>query len=251
VSGHDAALYMVRVKVKWQEEHKVLGALNDDGAYLGQLLRGYMQELEVTNEDETNTVRCGKAKLDQERDELFVTTTHGQSGMSGNLYDKNRVHKARQNLTDTHEVVGAALFRLPKNKKIGWLCVHVNHRRSSKGLLVDALEARFKEDFKNLKLEVVPAQMGAAFRQAVERDLVERVALVRFDRASDRANPSIDKWIEGGVDARLELDITAHHRGVLLKPSMLKRYVVDGETAVLGEMLTFAGIQFENAKVQV
>jgi hypothetical protein len=248
VSGHAAALYMVRVKVKWAPEYKALGALNEDGAYLGELLRGYMKELEVKSVDEINTIRCESAELDG--DELFVTVTHGVTGIAGNLYDVNRVHKARQDVTDSHEVVGAALFRLPRNASVGWLCVHVNNRRSCKALLADALEERFKDDFPKLKLEVPASQMGAAFKQAVDQDRVEKVALVRFDRATDRANPSLDKWIEGDVDARLELDITARQRGLRLMPNLLKRYV-HGETDVFGEMLIFQGMEFQQAKVAV
>jgi hypothetical protein len=192
VSGHSGALYTVRVKVKRADGYKAFGDLSEDGAYLGEVLRGYMKELTVESADENRHVRCHRTTVSA--DDLFVRVTHGESGMVGDIVDKHGVLKTRQGLTDSQNVMGAALFRLPRKASIGWLCVHVNHRRSCKGLLVDALTERFRQDFRDLKLEVKPCQLGSAFKQAVDDGRVEKVSLVRLDRASDRANPSLDKW---------------------------------------------------------
>jgi len=45
---------------------------------------------------------------------------------------------------DTQLVRHGALFRLPADATDGWLCVHSNHRRGSKGLLMDGLMDRFR-----------------------------------------------------------------------------------------------------------
>jgi hypothetical protein len=246
--GHSAALYTVQVKVKRKEDYRLLGDLNGEGAYLGEVIVGYTYELDVRNPDATNRVRVRRATL-EEGDEVFIVVTHGQSGVVGDIVDDEDNLKTHQEETDSQNVIGAALFRLPRNGTLGWLCVHVNNRRSCKTLLTNAIKDRLKDDFRRLMLEVVPAQIGGAFLAAVNDGRIDKVSLVRMERVGDRANASTDKWVPGNVAAKLELDITAQG-GIRIIPTLIRQFL-GGDANAFGEILTFQDMHFDEAKVQV
>lgn len=246
--GHSAALYTVQVKVKRSDEYRLFGDLDGQGAYLGEAIIGYTRELDVRNDDATSRVQVQRASH-EEGDEVFIVVTHGQSGVVSDIVDKHDILKAHQDATDSQNVMGAALLRLPRNGTLGWFCVHINNRRSCKALLTGAIKKRLGGDFRWLMLEVTPAQIGGAFRAAVNDGRIDEVKLVRLERVGGRANASTDKWVPGGVDAKLELDITALH-GIRLIPTLVQRFL-GGDANAFGEILRFEGMTFDAAKVRV
>lgn len=244
--SHSGAVYTLQVKVKRQDEYRLLGDLDGGGQYLGDAFKGYLHELRRTNLDQTKTVACSSTRLDDH--DLFAMVQHGERGLVGEIVDDTNVLRHRQVSTDSQNVKCGVLFRLPRASSLGWLCVHVNHGRSCKGLLVDALTERFRGDFSHLMLEVRPCQLAAAFRQAVDDDMVEKVTLSRLERATDRANAASAKWVPPGVGAKLALEIAAqagHVTADLLKGALRN------DRAAWDDLLRFGDIEFERAVVQV
>jgi hypothetical protein len=127
-SNHAGALYTVRARIKRSEDCRPFGDLNGDGAYLGQALLGYLDGLAASNEDNTRTVTCDSVHL--RGDELEALVRHGQSGVAGDIVDKDGNHKARQTITDSQLVRCGALFRLPRDATLGWLCVRLSYHHA-------------------------------------------------------------------------------------------------------------------------
>jgi hypothetical protein len=175
---------------------------------------------------------------------------HGQSGIAADIVSDIGELRVRQQLSDSTRVRCAVLVYIPAAETIGWMAVHNNNNRYVKGLLMQALIARFRHDFPGLILEVSPYVLGSVLREAVDRDRVEKVTLVKLERPSDRANADIDKWVRSDLSARVELAIEARGRKEHVIPSLLRRFL-GGDQDVYGEIVVFEGLTFDEAKVQV
>lgn len=242
---HRAAVYTVRVRGKRGSDYHPFGDIDGKGANLALALQGYLGEFQTESDDETRMVTCDTAKLDG--DDLLVSLRHGQRGLSAEIVGPDGVERYHQTPPDTQLVRHGALFRLPADSTDGWLCVHSNHRRGSKGLLMDGLTARFRQDFGDLLIEVLPCQLAAAFREAVEHDRVQKLKLVRMDQPSDRATRELDKWVRHNAKAKIELDITSAAR---LLPGLIQERL-GGNYDTMDTILEFNGIHFDQAKVEV
>jgi hypothetical protein len=242
---HRAAVYTVRVRPKRTSDYRPFGDIDGKGASLAVALQGYLGEFEKESDDETRLVACDTATIDG--DDLLVMLRHGQRGLTAEIIGPDGAERYHQTPPDTQLVRHGALFRLPADATDGWLCVHSNHRRGSKGLLMDGLMDRFRGDFGDLMIEVLPCQLAAAFREAVEHDRVQKLKLVRMDSPTDRATQALNKWVRRNANARLELDITSTAR---LLPALIQQRL-GGDHDTMTTILEFNGIHFDQAKVEV
>lgn len=210
-------------------------------------LNGYLPELSASTEDSLKDVSVASHKVDGH--DLKAMMHEGRRGVGADIFDGNGDFKVRQLPVDTSEVKCGVVFRLPPSETTGFLAVHVSNGRSVKSLLADALVRRFREDFPELMLEIKPAALGAAVRQAVNEGRIDRIRLTRLDRPRDRANTGEGKWIPRQNAAQISLEVKGW-RGSRLLPDRIKRFL-DGEQGVFGEIIEFDGLEFDEAHVEV
>ena len=128
--------------------------------------------------------------------------------------------------------------------------MHINNNRGAKTLLTEGIQERFRQDFSKLTMLIEPCQVSAALRLAVDQDKLNKIKLVRIERANDRANQSTGKWVHGDADARLELEIGRMRNGRHLIPGPIKRFL-GGDNQLFGEIVEFQGMTFDEVKVEV
>lgn len=248
--SHRAAVYTVRVRRKWDrsesKECRSLGDIDEAGTYLRDVFERYCADFESLSEDETKVVRCTDCSL--VGNDLLLTTQHGQNGLAADIVGASGELRLRQTPEDTQLLRCGALFRLPPADDIGWLAIHVAHGRGVKGLLEKGLLQQFRDEFPDLKLEIVPFVHESTLKAAVDHDQIDKVKLVKYERPDDRAAAATDKWVPAGVVGRLELDITA--RGTRVVSDLIRRFL-HGEVDVFQNIVEFQGITFDQAKVEV
>jgi hypothetical protein len=249
--GHRAAVYTVRVKRarKRTDKYRPLGNIDEAGTYIGEVLEGLLTDgFSVSNADESKMVGCDFAELDGQ--DLKAAMLHGESGFVSDLFDQHGKLKAHQVAPDTQQVRCGVLFRLPPDQDRGWLAVHANNRRSAKGLMQAQLNADLKEHFPDLTLEITPYVDEAALKKAVE-DHLSKVRLVRHEPPDDHAVAMTDKWVASDAEARLELAISTPERGRKLLSGLVSQFLKNQKAADFESIVTFEGIQFDEAKVEV
>jgi hypothetical protein len=250
--SHRAAVYTVRVRRKWDrsedKRYRLLGDIDEQGTYLRDVLERYCSDpaFASLSADGTKVVHCVGCSV--EGDELLLTTKHGQNGLAADIVDASGELRLRQTPDDTQLLKCGALFRLPREDETGWLAVHVAHGRGVKGLLEKGLQDRFREEFRDLKLEIVPFVQELILKAAVDHDQIDKVKLVKYEQPNDRAAAATDRWVPAGVVGRLELDITA--RGTRVVSDLVKRFL-GGDRSVRHNIVEFQGITFDQAKVEV
>jgi hypothetical protein len=202
--------------------------------------------LKSVSADETKLVRCTESSTSG--DELLLTTQHGQNGLAADIVGASGELLLRQTPDDTQLLRCGSLFRLPPADDTGWLAVHVAHGRGVKGLLEKGLLEHFRDEFDNLKLEIVPFVHESTLKAAVEHNQIDKVKLVKFEQPNDRAAAATSRWVPAGVVGRLELDITA--RGTRVLGDLVRRFL-GGDRSVFNNIVEFQGITFDQAKVEV
>ena len=247
--SHRAAVYTVRVHGRSKpSDTRLLGDIDDRGSSLLQVLAKYVDGLKSESDDHLRVVRALSHAV--EGDELQLMLQHGQSGVAADIVSDAGELRVHQELSDTTRVRCAVLMHLPAAEANGWMAVHNNNNRYVKGLLMQALTARFRHDFPDLILGAPPYVLGSVLREAVERDRVEKVTLVKMERPSDRANADTDKWVESDLGARVELGIAPRGRDKHLISGLLRRFL-GGDEHAYGEIVVFGGLTFDEAKIQV
>ncbi len=203
--AHNAAVFSVYVHPVYKpSELRRLGNFNNKGAALASALRAYVSGLHEKDGDRTLEV----VRDNLSGDELQLVVKHGQSGVSADIYDKNRKKRLHQNPDDTHEITSGVLFQLPKAQDMGWLAVHVHGNRSPKQILYRALSMRFRAEHE-LKLVVAPVVSTAMLIQAVEEGKLNSVKLTRLERPTDARKRITQKWVRHDQRARIEVLIRA------------------------------------------
>jgi hypothetical protein len=248
--SHRAAAYTVRIRRKRDRsgDFCLLGDIDGEGTRLISVLDNYFEDLESTNEDETKVVRC--LSCDLGGDELVLVAQHGQNGVAADIIDTEGDLRLRQRPEDTQLLRCGSLFRLPPSETTGWLVVHVNNGRGIKGLLQKGILKRFRDDFPQLMLDITPFVEPSVLKEAVDRDRIDKVKLVKFEQPNDRAASATSRWVPTGAVGRLELDISTRGQTARLLSGFLQRFL-GGESAVFSEIVEFQGITFDEAKVEV
>jgi hypothetical protein len=249
VMGHRAAVYTVRVHRRSKRtDYRLLGDIDNRGSSLLRQLDKYMIGLKSDSADHSRVIRALSHVIDG--DELQLMLQHGQNGIAADIVTEAGELRIHQEPSDMTRVRSAVLMQLPAAETLGWMAVHNNNNHYVKGLLMQALTARFRHDFPDLILDVSPYVLGSVFREAVERDRVEKVTLVKLERPSDRANADTDKWVQSDLGARVQLGIEPRGRDKHLIPGLLQRFL-GGDRQAYEEIVVFQGLTFDEAKVQV
>lgn len=246
--SHRAAIYTIQVyKKRRPSETRLLGDIDGSGTYIADRFRSYLTGFAHADSGTGKSVRCEAA--DQDGHEVRVTFEAGESGVVADIYDRQGAHRLRQEATDTQFVRCASLFRFDPAQKIGWWAVHHNHGRSAKRLVQDRLLEAFNHQHDDLTLRIDPAVNGAALAKAIDDGRLDAITLTRLEKPSDRSAASTDTWVKASDRARLELRVVGD-RGHRLKTAAVKRFL-NGNAQAFGDIVTFEGIRFDEAKVSV
>jgi hypothetical protein len=249
--SHRAGLYTVKVRPnrKPKDPPHLLGDIDGQGTALIDVLSGIAQGgLAVSTEDGLKAIAC--VSTTASGDQLRLVVQHGQTGVAADIVDANGAPRIHQRVDDQHRVKCAALFILPPAQGMGWLAVHVNNGRGITGLLVKGMVSEFRQGLPDLVMEITPLVLESALKEAVDEDRIDKVKLVRYETATDRAVQDTDKWIRTGADGKLELSITPRGPGRII-PEKVKRYLSDQDSATFRSIVEFQGITFDEAKVEV
>jgi hypothetical protein len=229
-----ASVYTLRLQAK-------SGArpLGDLGGILADELDGFVE----TSPDGRRSLRVVETQADG--DDLFLVLQHGEAGVAAEIVDASGDVRLRRLPDDAQLVRCACLFRLPPAEEQGSLVLHVNDGHGPKELLEAGMRRRLSGRLPGVALELGRPDEQAALRAAVAADRVEKVKLVKLERPGDRAIAAVDKWVAAGAAARVELDV-----GGKIEPALIGRHLA-GDRAAFAEIVEFAGLTFDQAKVQV
>lgn len=249
--AHRASIYSVRVhKRNHPTEFVPLGALDDDARYLGDFLVDLLDPKTFVCVDELGEreVICEARQLAGEDDaDVQAIFFSGERGVRANIMRKDGQLGFEQMPTDTQLLRCGSVFRLPRIETVGWWSCHLNKARSVKSLLAPELVARFQREFPELILKIEPVVNRAAFQAALEEGRLLSATLSKYERPSDIA--ANDKWSADDTGLKLDLSIKPE-RGKLL-PSSLALKAFKKETAALGSVVEFRGIDFDSASFEV
>lgn len=249
--SHRAAVYTVKVRYRGKpgSEGCPLGDIDNAGTALIAELNSYLKDFTSKAEDDSKVVSCTDCQING--DELEVVMQHGQNGVAADIIDPDGNLRIRQVPEDTQLLRCGCLFRLPKSQHIGWLVVHINNRRSVKGLLENGLKEKLRANFPDLVLEIVPCVQSSVLMEAVRNNQIDKVKLVKIEQPSDRASAAINKWIQTGIFGRLELSISPRGKGTHILTDLLTRFFADESERVFQQIVEFGGMTFDEAKVEV
>jgi hypothetical protein len=252
--AHRAALYTIRVKraYKRKDKYRPFGDVDESGVYLGDVLEGYLSgdDFVGISNDRSKIVQCEEATLDGE--DLQAVMLHGQSGIAADIFDSAGKFRIHQETDDTHQIRCGVLLRLPRGEEIGWLAAQVINGRSAFGLMKVALGQAFKEEFEveKLLLEITPFVQGSVLREAIEKNRLDKIRLVKYEEPDDRAVAETNRWVPAGDAARLEVQYTAREKAKHLSAGLIKKYLGGDQTA-FRQIVEFQGIEFDEATVTV
>lgn len=248
--GHRVSLYTVQVRPKRDKsaDFRLLGDIDNNGTSLADVLSTYMDtDFEVVNAENTTSLRCETAIV--QGDEVFATFLHGQTGVAADIVNKEGDLRIRQSIDDTQRVRCAALLRLPKAAHTGWLAAHSNNGRAPKGLLEQGIQEKFRDQYPQLILEIRPLVLASVLDAAVAENRIDKVKLRKLERSTDRG-AGAGKWVDEGVDAKIELSITPSGRAKRILSALPRRFL-EGDKSAFGEIVQFEGMQFDEARVEV
>jgi hypothetical protein len=246
--GQRALIYTLHVHKKYKPDELVpLGDIDGQGTYLGTYLESMFKGGFAAESDDTNKeVRCDVSQL--AGDDLQLAFLHGESGLVADIMNEHNQLRLRQAVTDKQLVRCGSLFRLPRNQKHGWWAVHVNNNRAAKGLVQTEMVKRFRRDFPELMLVVRPSVMSAVLRQALDDERLKSIKLVKYDRSSDFAYAN--QWLAQNTRAKIELRVSPLARGGQLV-AKLARKAIGGDDNAYGKIVSFAGLDFDEARLEV
>jgi hypothetical protein len=231
-----AALYTVRLRMPAGGAQPPLGTLRDA---IAAELDGFVE----TSPDGGRSLRVVETEVDG--DDVFAVLQHGEAGVAAEIVDADGRMRLQRLPDDAQLVRCACLFRLPAVAEQGMLVLHVNDGHGPKELLEAGLRRRLDGRLGAAVLELGRPDEREVLREAVAANRVEKVKLVKIQRAGDGAFAAVDKWVSAGDAARVELDV-----GGRIEPALIGRHLA-GDEAAFAEIVEFAGLTFDQAKVQV
>jgi len=236
-----AAIYSLAVRPRRGKEVP-LGDIDGAGTSLQDVLVRILDGFAATSADGTRVVVAAVAARDA--DDLLAIVQHGVRGIAADIVDGSGGLRFRQTPEDLQLIRCGCLFRLPPASTAGMLAVHVANGRGVKELFEQGLGAQFSSLFPGLRLGIERVAEPGALRDAVAQHRVEKVSLLLRDGAATVADAG--KWVAVGEPAGISLDVT----GVPIQSRALDRYLA-GETAALDDIVRFAGITFDRARIGV
>lgn len=247
--GHKSTVYNVRVRRKRDPDtYLPLGNIDGGGTWLLEVLKRYMQDLDVADADEERRVQSTSVK--RSGVELYVSLLHGQTNLVSDIFGKAGTLNYRQVSDDTQKVRCACLLRLPPAEDMGFLATHNNNGRAIKGLLEKGIQAQFREQFPDLVLSIKPFIEGSVFQEALSAGRLLKLKLIRIDRAEDPAEQGLGKWVERGTAAKQEMTLTPRAKGAYLR-TRLPLEAIRGSEQAFGQLLEFEDQTYDQARVEV
>jgi hypothetical protein len=143
----------------------------------------------------------------------------------------------------------AALLRLPPAGRTGWLAAHSNNGRAVKGLMDKGIREKFREHYPQLILEISPLVLSSVLDTAIEENRIDKVKLRKLERATD-IGAGAGKWVDEGVNAKIELSITPSGKAKHILTALPRRFL-RGDESAFGEIVQFEGMQFDEARIEV
>ena len=248
--GHRAALYQVQVRKKHSRvdsEARLLGDFDEAGTSLIDGLAVILEDLEAETQDGEKLIRV--MDVDVQGDQLRVLVQHGQSGVVADIDGRVPGRHFHQVADDTQRVKCAVFFRLPPARRLGALAVHINNGRGVTGLLKREIREQFRQRFDDATLDIEPVISGDVLDEALQREAIEQIILRKYDRPQDRAGGDVTKWVRANEIGKLELKISPYAKTQQLMGGLIRRFRRDPR--VFPEIVEFAGIRFDEARVQV
>jgi hypothetical protein len=242
-----AALYAVSVRPS-RGKPVPLGDIDGKGTTLGDVLARLLDGFSESSPDGGRVVQAAVALRDVE--DLLALVQHGIRGVAAEIVDPSGGLRLQQTPDDLQLVRCGCLFRLPAASTSGTLAVHISNGRGIKGLFEEGLTARFRTAFPGLALSFEPLAEPAALKTAVADDRIEKVRLLLQEHAGQRSVADLDKWVAIGEPARIELDVSPGATGARIERTLLERFL-GGDGAAFAEIVSFAGLSFDGARVGV
>lgn len=239
-----AALYTIAVRPKGGK-NRSLGDIDGDGTSLGDALAKLLDGFAETSTDGSRTALASVAARDG--DDLLAVVQHGARGVAADIVDPSGGVRLRQTPDDVQLVRCGCLFRLPAAATAGSLAVQISNGRGVKGLFEQGLSSRFRAAFPGLGLAIAPLAEPGALAAAVSDGRVEKVRLVRVERAGAHAIADTAKWVAAGQVARIQLDVSPGS-GARIEGALLERFL-GGDGSALAEIVGFGGLTFDQASV--
>jgi hypothetical protein len=240
-----AALYTVAVRPS-RGKDRPFGDFDGNGTSLADALAQLLDGFTETTPDGARIANASVALRDG--DDLLALVQHGARGVAADIVDASGGVRLRQTPDDVQLVRCGCLFRLPAAATSGMLAVQISNGRGVKGLFEQGLTARFRFAYPGLGLAIEPLADSGALASAVTADRIEKLRLVHVEPAGERAIADTGKWVKPGSAARVELDVSPVATGTRLDRSLLQRYL-GGDTDAFAEIVSFAGLTFDQARV--
>lgn len=249
--AHAAAIYNVRVHpIRKPNEPLPLGDIDKSGTRLIDVINDIFSsgEFKQFSDSAERSVTCLETEIVGD-DEIRAMFSHGQTGMVADILDENEELRFEQRPEHTHQLRCGSVFWLDPNETEGWWAVHVNNGRSGQGLISKLLREQFKEKQEGLIMKISPSVPTDALVAAIDAGHLDAVQLIRHITPKDRAEGSVDRWMDAKGEAKLEVKLTAKDH--YLRSDLVAKYLKDKDAKHFGEIVSFSGLSFTEAKVAV
>ena len=245
--SHRAALYRVQIRpMREVDSWCLLGDYDEAGTWAGHTINGLLVKLNGTSRDKKVQAQFESNLPSLQPECVGVSVLSGRSGVTSVLELEGERPFLR---TPEHSEAmrTAVLFDLPPSRTSGWLAVHVPHGRSCKGIVENALRQGFSQLGFVIELgAIVPAD---ALREAVNRDAVERVTLIKHEPTKSDRFRDAAQWGEDEVE-RIGLSIPSR-RGMHLRGDPLRRFLREPNDENRRQIIEFGGLIFDEVAVTV
>jgi hypothetical protein len=245
--SHRVALYQVRVRPKRDVNGwRLFGDYDESGTWFGVPVGAMLPKLYGQSADGRVEARFDAPLPGIKGDQVGAALRSGRSGVTS-VIERDGDPPFDRTSDHVEAMRSAVLFELPKNQRAGRLAVHVPHGRSCKGIVEKGLKATMRE--LGFVVELSPIVPANALREAVERDALERVTLIKHDPSHSDKFAAAAQW---GTDAveKVELSIPSG-RNRRLRRDPLKRFIDDPSDANRRQIIEFQGLIFDEASITV
>lgn len=245
--SHRAALYRVRIRPQRDvNSWRLLGDYDEAGSWAGTPIDAALVALNGKSRDGKVHAKYEARLPALTPDRVGVTVLSGRSGVTSVLERPGDPPFSR---TPDHSesMRSAALFHLPPDRDSGWLAIHVPHGKSCKGIVENQLRTHMSNLGYVIELgAIVPPN---AIREAVERDAVERITLIKHEPSKSDRFKDAAQWGDEEVE-RIELSIPSRRRR-RLRSDPLQKFLDEPTEGHRKQIIEFGGLQFDEAAVTV
>lgn len=245
--SHRAALYRVQIRPKREiGSFRLFGDYDEAGTWAGDTLDKILAKLDGHSRDKKVRAVFENQLPNLGTNSVGVSVLSGRSGVTSVL-ERDGEPAFLRTPEHSEAMRSAVLFHLPPSRASGWLAVHVPHGRSCKGIVENALRRGFGQLGFVIELgAIVPPN---ALREAVERDAVEKITLIKHEPSKSDRFQDAAQWGDDEVD-RIELSIPSRRRA-RLRRDPLERFLESPNDANRRQIIEFGGLVFDEASVTV